>query len=315
MPTRVRTILVTGAGGFVGRHLLPALAAAFPDHALLGLSSERLDVTDGHALADVFMREQPDICIHLAGITAIRRTRSNPRRAWEINLHGSLNIAEAILTRAPQCRMIHVSSADCYGASFRAGHPLDETAALAPLNLYAATKAAADLALGARAADGLRLLRLRPCNHTGPGQSEDFVVPAFAAQIARIEADQAPPEIAVGALSPVRDFLDIRDVCAAYVACVACEHALPDNEILNIASGQGISISTLLEMLLALSPRRISIREDVTRLRPVDIAAATGDARRARLSLGWTPQISIATTLRDVLDFARGQTAMPFTAP
>jgi GDP-4-dehydro-6-deoxy-D-mannose reductase len=158
-------ILVTGAEGFVGRHLVPALGAAFPAARIIGTSrmaeqGEVLEVTDAEQTFGAISRLQPDACIHLAGIAAIGAAQSNPRQAWEVNLHGTLNVANAILSGAPQCRMIFISSAECYGASFKAGLPLNEEAALAPMNLYAATKAAAELALGVLAGEGLRLLRL-----------------------------------------------------------------------------------------------------------------------------------------------------------
>jgi GDP-4-dehydro-6-deoxy-D-mannose reductase len=302
-------ILVTGGGGFVGGFLLPALRAAYPARPITGTGQAgepgqiTLDITDRDAVFRLIARQKPEIVFHLAGIAAIGAARDNPARAWDVNLHGALNIADAILAGAPDCRMIFVSSAECYGASFKAGTPLDESALLAPQNLYAATKAAADLALGARAAEGLRLLRLRPFNHTGPGQAEDFVVPAFAAQIARIEARLMPPEILVGALEPERDFLDVRDVCAAYVACVAAK--LPDNHILNIASGRPVRIGTILEMLLARATCPITVRVDSSRLRPIEIMRAVGDSTRARQDLNWTPKIPIETTLETVLAYAR----------
>jgi GDP-4-dehydro-6-deoxy-D-mannose reductase len=151
-------ILVTGADGFVGRHLLAALAVAFPLASIIGTSrfagqGELLEITDAEQTREVFARLQPDICIHLAAIAAIGEARSNPRQAWEVNLHGTLNVANAILAQAPQCRMIFISSAECYGASFKSGLPLDEDTALAPMNLYAATKAATELALGVLAGD------------------------------------------------------------------------------------------------------------------------------------------------------------------
>ncbi|MDE8345562.1 MAG: GDP-mannose 4,6-dehydratase [Acidocella sp.] len=300
-------ILITGGGGFVGTYLLAALRAALPDMQMFAPRAAQLDIIDADALRDVFAAHRPRICLHLAGISSLKAARAAPSQAWAVNLQGSLNVADAILATVPHCRMIHISSSECYGASFLSGLPLDETAVLAPMNLYAATKAAADLALGARMADGLRLLRLRPFNHTGPGQSEDFVVPAFAAQIARIEAGHIPPEILVGALTPVRDFLDVRDVCAAYAACVARAEDLPDGMILNIASQAGVSIGSVLETLLAMASTAITIREDPARLRPVEIPVAIGNAWRAGDLLGWEPRIGLATTLRDVLDQARRQ--------
>jgi GDP-4-dehydro-6-deoxy-D-mannose reductase len=306
----MRAILVTGAGGFVGRHLLAALGAAFPEARVIGAgipgeAEYTLDVTNRGEVFTAFRDLQPDVCIHLAGIAAIGAARHDPVQAWSVNLHGALNVADAILTNAPHCRMIFASSAECYGGSFRSGRKLDESAPLAPMNLYAATKAAADLALGALASAGLLLLRLRLFNHTGPGQREDFVVPAFCGQIAKIEAGQVPPEILVGALTPERDFLDIRDVCAAYVASVVHFDSIPNNQIINIASGNAVRIGAILDRLISKASRDIIIRQDPARLRPVEIAHAAGDATRAAEVLGWRPMYSLEDTLDSVLAFAR----------
>lgn len=306
-----KTILVTGAGGFVGSHFLPALRAAFPSARIIGTGQHKhtnlvaLDITQRDQVRQVIAAAQPDLCFHLAGVSAIGAAMAAPDRAWAVNLHGTLNLADAIQATAPDCRLVFISSAECYGASFKSGQKLDETAPLAPMNLYAATKAAAELALGARIGQGLRLLRLRPFNHTGPGQSEDFVVPAFAHQIARIEAGLAPPEISVGALEPERDFLDVRDVCAAYVQCAAHEADLPPDAILNIASGNAVKIGTILDMLLTRATCPITIRQDPTRLRPVEIRTALGDAGQAMRLLHWQPQIPLSETLDRVLAEAR----------
>ncbi len=303
-------ILITGAEGFVGGHLLPVLKSAFPEAKIIGTArgtetGERLDITDRRQVLEVFSRFQPDACIHLAAIAAVGAARSSPARAWDVNLHGTLNLADAILAAAPRCRLVYISSAECYGATFKSAVPVREDAALAPMNLYAATKAAAELALGALAGEGLRVLRLRPFNHTGPGQGEDFVVPAFAGQIARIEAGLMPPEMAVGALEPERDFLDIRDVCRAYAAALARFDELPNNQVINIGSGSSVKIGTILQMLLAQSPARIAVRQDPARLRPVEIERTAGDGARARELLGWQPRHALADTLESVLAFAR----------
>jgi GDP-4-dehydro-6-deoxy-D-mannose reductase len=308
-------ILVTGSEGFVGRHLMSALGSAFPAAEIIGSSrspehGELLEITDGEQTCEALSRLQPDVCVHLAGIAAIGTARSNPRQAWDVNLHGTLNVANAILMAAPQCRLIFISSAECYGASFKAGVPLSEDANLAPMNLYAATKSATELALGVLAGEGLRLLRLRPFNHTGPGQNEEFVVPAFAGQIARIEAGLVEPEMAVGALTPERDFLDIRDVCSAYVASIQKFDCLPNNQVINIASGMTMRIGAILDILLANATRPIAVRQDPSRMRPVEIIRALGDASRARALLDWQPRFALEDTLKAVLNFARQQTSL-----
>jgi GDP-4-dehydro-6-deoxy-D-mannose reductase len=309
--SRSRTILVTGAAGFVGRYLMPALAAAFPNDRIVGTGHQGdaglmpLDVTQPDAVRALIAAEAPEICFHLAGIAALGDVLADPGQAWCVNLHGSLHLAEAILAEAPHCRLIFVSSAEAYGASFGAGTPVDETAPLAPMNLYAATKAATDLALGAQVGEGLRLLRLRPFNHTGPGQDERFVVPAFAGQIARIEAGLIAPELFVGRLTPERDFLDIRDICNAYVCCAARDDDLPDDEIFNLASGRAVRIGDLLEQMLALSQAKITVRQEPSRLRAMEIQKVVGDASKARKLLGWQARIKIEETVETVLRAAR----------
>jgi GDP-4-dehydro-6-deoxy-D-mannose reductase len=304
------TVLVTGAGGFAGRHLVGALRATFPQMRIVGMD-RALNVTDRENVLETFARLRPDFCVHLGAIAAVEKARKDPARAWAVNLHGTLNVADAILGRAPDCRLIFASSADCYGSSFVSGQPVGETAALAPMSVYAATKAAAELALGAKVAEGLRLLRLRLFNHTGPGQLESFVVPAFAGQIARIEAGLAPPEMTVGALHIERDFLDVRDVCAAYAACIERFDELPNNQVVNIASGQPVRIGAILNKLLARSELDIIVRSDPGKLRPAEIPRATGNAEKALTILSWKPIYSLDETLDAVLRYYRRAASAP----
>ena len=293
-----RRILVTGAGGFVGRHLLPALASTFPGADLL---PARADLLDPAAIDAEVAALRPDACVHLAAVSAIRQASADPDRAWRVNLHGTLALARALLAHAPGAVLLYASSADIYGASFRAGAALDETALPAPLNTYAATKAAADLALGALAAEGLRAIRVRPFNHTGPGQSSAFVVAAFAEQVARIRAGLQPPRLRVGALDPLRDFLDVRDVCRAYALCLQHADRLAPGAVLNLASGTPRRVGDVLAALLELAGVEAEVETDAARLRPSDISTATGDARRVHDVLGWRPAIPWERTLADVL--------------
>ncbi len=300
------SILVTGAAGFVGQHLLAALRARRPEARL---HTQRLDVTDRAAVFAMVRAVEPTHCVHLAAISAIGEARNEPELAWRVNLEGTLNVAAAMQAEAPAGHLLFVSSADAYGATFRTARYLDEAAALAPLNTYAATKAAADLALGAMAAEGLRVIRLRAFNHTGPGQRADFAIAAFARQIARIERGLQPPVLRVGALDPERDFLDVRDVVSAYLAAIERADAMAPGTILNIASGTSRRIGDVLDLLLAQTTARITVETDAERLRPSDIPHAAGDPARAHGVLGWRPAIAWERTLADVLDDWRQRSA------
>ncbi len=297
-------ILITGASGFVGRHLTTALGATYPSTALLTPS---IDVRDQGMVAAAVQEAVPDVCIHLAAVSTVRGAERDEDQAWQVNLHGTLHMARAILRHAPDCLLLFISSADAYGYSFRAGTPVTEHVALAPMSTYAATKAAADLALGSMAEQGLRCVRLRPFNHTGPGQSEQFVVAAFARQIARIAAGLQPPLLEVGNVDTRRDFLDVRDVCSAYVACIEQATALAPGTILNLASGNARKIGDILSRLQNLAGVSVETRIDPSRVRKSDVASACGDATLARATLGWAPTIPWQQTLQDVLDDWRGR--------
>ncbi|MCQ8279321.1 GDP-mannose 4,6-dehydratase [Acetobacteraceae bacterium KSS8] len=291
-------VLVSGLSGFAGSHLRASVARLCPDTVLLPLDC---DLRDAGAVEQDVRALRPDACLHLAAVSAIPVAQAEPDRAWAVNLHGTLSLARAMRAHAPDAPFLFVSSADAYGASFRSGLPLDETAPLAPMNLYGATKAAADLALGAMAADGARVIRLRPFNHVGPGQQTDFAIPAFARQLARIAAGRQEAVIRTGNLESERDFLHVSDVCDAYALCLRRAHDLPPGSILNIASGTPRRIGDVLDALIRLSGLDVSREIDPARMRPADIPRALGDAGRARALLGWVPRIDWEQTLSDVL--------------
>lgn len=312
-------ILVTGSDGFVGRWLLKALVSRLPDGGrivgatrteslLPGIETVALDITDQQRVAAVVQSVRPDCIIHLAAVTAVQESRRAPRRTWAVNVDGTLNLAQAVLDAVPSARLLFASTSEVYGATFKSWTgPLHEGALLDPANPYAASKAAADLMMGQMARDGLRAIRFRPFNHTGPGQTEDFVVPAFAAQIARIERGLQEPVMRVGNLEAHRDFLDVRDVAGAYAeaALSRSDAELSPGTILNLASGVPRRISDVLQALLDRSRVPIRIEPDPARMRPNDVPLAVGDASRARSLLRWSPTVRWEATLDAVLEHWR----------
>ena len=308
-------VMVTGAGGFVGRHVLQTLRACVEGVEVVATSRkggfsqaigpiEPLDVTDRKRVAEIIRRFSPTHVIHLAGTAALPAAAANPDETWKIHLDGTLNVARAILEYSPRCLLIYAGSGQVYGTSARSEVPMDEATLLAPTDAYTTSKAAADLALGAMARGGLRCIRFRPFNHIGPGQSEDFAVASFAMQIARIQAGLVQAILKVGNLGARRDFLDVRDVAAAYVLAVSCGDRIPSGSILNLASGVARPMSEVLDMLISVAGIPIRIEVDKARLRANDIPLFVGDARKAREILGWRPRFPLEVTLRDTLEAA-----------
>jgi GDP-4-dehydro-6-deoxy-D-mannose reductase len=316
-------ILITGVQGFVGPYLAQALRRACGDaaiiatgksageHPLLG-SVSALDVTDLGVVKAAISHYQPTHLVNLAGLAAPAAATSNPAIAWQVHVQGALNLAQAILDVAPECWLINAGSGLVYGDSAKPGLPLDETALLAPVDEYGVTKAAADLALGALTRRGLKSIRFRPFNHFGPGQAESFVIPAFAMQIAQIEAGLMKPVIHVGNLDAERDFLHVGDVVDAYALAVRHVEELQEpGLILNLASGVPRRIGDVLQRLLEQSRAEIAIEQDPERFRPSDLPRIIGDSDRARQKLGWMPSRSFDDTLAAVLDHCRSKVQRP----
>jgi GDP-4-dehydro-6-deoxy-D-mannose reductase len=215
---------------------------------------------------------------------------------------GTLHLLDALRRHAPAARTLVVSSAEVYGGLTS---PLPETTPLAPASPYAASKAAAEMiALQHFRAYGLPVVRARSFNHTGPGQTARFAVSAFARQIARIEVARQAPVLGVGNLSARRDFLDVRDVAAAYLALARLGAA---GEAYNVCSGKAVALQTLRDGLLANAKVGIDVERDPALDRPVDVPELRGDPTRLQAATGWRPEIPLEQTLLDVLAYWRAK--------
>jgi GDP-4-dehydro-6-deoxy-D-mannose reductase len=249
---------------------------------------------------------------HLAGQAFPQQSWTDPWDTFETNLRPQLNLFEAARRLGMRPRMLIVGSTEVYGQSQAAEAAAPETAEWQPGNPYAVSKAAQDL-LGLQyfLNPGLPVVRVRPSNHIGPRQNGRFVAPAFARQIALIEAGQQPPVVKVGNLSAQRDFTDVRDIVRAY--WLALEHGQA-GEAYNVGWGRLIPVQALLDGLLALAQVEIRVEVDPARLRPAEILVRCGDPAKLRARTGWAPQIPLEQTLRDLLDYERARLAQAVEA-
>jgi GDP-4-dehydro-6-deoxy-D-mannose reductase len=292
-------VLVTGADGFVGRHLCRALEARGDTvWAAGGPGGVRaLEVTNLGEVSRCVADFKPDGIVHLAGISSVARSHAAPAEAVAVNVLGAAHLLQAVREHVPKARVLLVGSGEEYGR-LSEGHPAEEQTPLAPLSPYAASKAAAEL-LGSQAVAsyGTAVVLLRPFNHLGAGQAPGFVVPSFAAQLVKISNGQLPPVIAVGDLSPIRDFTHVLDVVDAYLLLLANGQA---GEAYNICSGEGWSIREVLETLQSIARTRAEISVDPTRLRPAEIPWLVGTPARIE-RLGWRRQRTVEQALSEAI--------------
>jgi GDP-4-dehydro-6-deoxy-D-mannose reductase len=305
-------VLVTGIAGFVG----PWVAAAFleaghevhglvrgegpwPRLAPLSLALHRGDVADP-AFFRMMAEVAPAAIVHLAGLSFVPDAERDPAAAYGANLTGTLAVLGAVRAHVPRARVLAVGSGDVYG-EVRAGElPVVEETPLRPVTVYGASKAAADIAAAQWGrAYGLDVVRARPFNHTGPGQDPAFVCSALARQLALIEAGRQEPVVRVGNLDPVRDFSDVRDIAAGYVALAERGRA---GEVYNLCSGEGVSIAEVIAILRSHTRVPVRVHSDPALRRALDVPRMVGSHARATTDTGWRPRIPLSETLGALLE-------------
>lgn len=299
-----RRLLVTGASGFVGRHVQ---AACGDGGALSGwqfhAAPAGLDVRSAEELHAWVRDGRPDAVLHLAAQSFVPRSFEMPRETFEINLLGTLNLLQALTANSFKGRLIFVSSGDVYGRVPDSSLPVNELLAPEPRSPYAVSKLAAEqLCLQWQRTEGLQVMVARPFNHIGPGQAAHFVLPALAGQVAAISAGSQPAVIEAGDIDTTRDFTDVRDVVRAYAAML--ERGVSGKTYL-VASGKERRIRDLLAMMCSLENIEAEIHQDPAKMRPAEQRRMVGDASLLKNDTGWSPQIPLETTLNDILREAR----------
>ncbi len=298
--TAAGAVLVTGGGGFAGAHLVEALSGGTSEVSAPGRAE--LELCDREAVRAAVAEIRPAAIFHLAAFSSPRLSWERPADALLPNIEMTLNLLEALRAEAPDAVLVLVGSGQVYGA--HASLPVTEDEPLRPGNPYAVSKAACDM-LGAQYAEahGLRVVRLRPFNHAGPGQSDEYVLSWLARQVAEAEAagkDEAV--LATGDVSAARDFTDVRDVVRAYTLATSAEPGA-----YNVCSGRAVQILSLIEALAAEASIPVRHEVDPARLRANDAPEMRGSHERLTEATGWEPRIPLADTVRATLDWWRAR--------
>ena len=308
-------VLVTGITGFAGPVVAAALleaghevhglvrgAGPWPRLGALPLAPDafhRGDLADGR-FPDLVRALAPGALVHLAGLSFAPAAERDPASAYRTNLGGTLAVLAAARAHAPRARLLVVTSSDVYGEVRAEDLPIVEETPLRPVSVYGASKAAADIAAAQWArAYGLEVVRARPFNHAGPGQDAAFVCSALARQLALIEAGRQEPVLRVGNVDPVRDFSDVRDIAAGYMALLERGRA---GAAYNVCSGEGTSIAEVIAVLRGHARVPVRVQSDPALRRAVDVPRVVGSHARIAADTGWRPRIALADTLATVLD-------------
>ena len=313
-------VLITGITGFAGSHLADLLLAEQPEAEVIGIKRWRsrrenvehlegrvrmleCDIRDGSATREVIETERPDYICHLAAQSFVPSSWIAPQESLSTNIIGQLNIFEAMRKCDLDCRILIAGSSEEYGLVHPHELPITEDQPLRPLSPYAVSKVGQDmLAYQYFQSYGLRAIRSRGFNHTGPRRPAVFVCSDFAKQVVEIELGLREPEIHVGNLEAERDFTDVRDMVRAYWLLLTQGEP---GEVYNIATGKSWSIQAVLDMLVAMAKVDVLVTRDAARMRPSDVPRLEGDASKLRAATGWEPRYEFETTLSDLLDYWR----------
>ncbi len=310
----MKKVLITGVSGFVGQHLIKHLhqngeydiigTSRSTDQTLEGVTIENLDLLDSQAASQLIATQKPDFIYHLAALTSPAQSFKTPGDTITNNILAQLHILDALKQQEiHNTRVMVISTSEIYGIVDPSELPINEDAPLRPPSPYAVSKIAQDyLAYQYHLSYKLDIIRVRPFNHIGPGQSDRFAIASFAKQIAEIEKEKKEPLLKVGNLQAKRDFTDVRDVVRAYVLLM---EKGASGEVYNIGCGKSHKIGDLLHMLISNSTEEIKVERDPERFRPVDFLDVTCDASKLHKLTGWKPEIPIEQTIHDVLDYWR----------
>ena len=307
-------VLVTGAAGFAGSHLLEHLAGSAdlvgwsrsdPASELTHLAQwQRVDILDREQVNAAIEALRPDAIFHCAGLPHVAESWTDTAAPLAANVLGTHRVIDAVEHLGSRCRIVVTGSAQVYAPS---SEPIAEDHVIAPSSPYAFSKLAQEQ-LALRSASGsIEVIVTRPFNHTGPRQKPAFLAPGVARQIAMIERGLVEPVIKVGNLDSSRDVMDVRDAVRAYAALM--KTGAPGT-VYNIASGIGRPVRAIVDALVARARVPISIEQDPARFRPNDVPVLIGDPRRLQQAKGWRPEISFEQMVDDLLEYWRERAAV-----
>lgn len=306
----MKRVLVTGSGGFVGRTLVSKLVSLGyevwgvdrvpTEGRFAGERELAVELKDPEAVAGLLEQSNPEGIFHLAAQASVRESFDKPIDTILDNTLPILYILDRIKAGLSGCRLLVVGSADEYGTIGDPERlPLGEDSPVHPNNPYALAKSIQNqYCLGFAALYGLDVVLTRSFNHTGPGQADSYVLASFARQVAEIKLGRREPVIQVGNLDVKRDFLDVRDVCAAYVALM---ERGTKGEIYNVCTGASYVLRDLLDKMCKLAGVDVNVVIDPNRLRPADTPELRGVADKIRTDTGWKPKYTIEETLGELL--------------